>query len=75
MSRHIAHLLRAVCAASGLPLDMLPVILPAALARRALRRAESMPSGQSTVDSSWLSMLQAWWERTPENRLERWRVV
>jgi len=70
LTEHIERLLTAVCAATDLPRALVPVMLPVMLARMALRQTERL--GESAPKSSWLDMLQSWWNRPRDNWLENW---
>jgi hypothetical protein len=74
-ARHVKRFLGRCCASSGLPRELVPVMLPVTLARMALRRTEGLSTDAALPRSSWLDMLEAWWHRPANNWLERWSVA
>ncbi|MEO8287337.1 MAG: phosphotransferase [Chloroflexota bacterium] len=71
LTRHIKTFLAVNCANTGLPTGLVPIMVPVVLARMALREAECSP-GKSGQESTWLGMLQTWWNRPRDNWLEEW---
>lgn len=57
------------CAVSGLPRGLLVALVPAALARLALRRAARAPGSGG---GHWPGILGAWWGHPARRWLERW---
>jgi hypothetical protein len=72
LSGNVEALLGRGCVSGGLPRELVPVMLPVALCRMAVRRAESMPREDPVLANPWLQMLSEWWKRPTDNRLEAW---
>ncbi len=64
------------CAVSGLPPALIPLLMPAMLARMALRyHSYHTAATDPPADSLWLAALRAWWTRPADNWLEAWAAA
>ncbi len=73
MSKYAMSLLDRGCASSGLPHTLVPVMLTLTLCRMAVRRTQAASQdGSNAPTTSWLQMLEDWWQRPAGNRLEAW---
>ena len=64
------------CAVSGLPPALIPLLMPAMLARMALRyHSYHTTATDPPADSLWLAALRAWWTRPADNWLEAWAAT
>ncbi|MDQ2808150.1 MAG: choline kinase family protein [Chloroflexota bacterium] len=64
------------CAAAGLPPALIPLLMPAMLARMALRyHTYHAAATDPPSDSLWLAALRAWWTRPADNWLEAWAAA
>jgi aminoglycoside phosphotransferase (APT) family kinase protein len=73
MTKYAMILLNRGCASSGLPRTLVPVLLPIALCRMAVRltQAASQQDPGAPI-TGWLQMLEEWWRRPSNNPLEEW---
>lgn len=76
LRRPISAWLAQGCAVSGLPPALIPLLMPAMLARMALRyHSYHAGATDSIADSLWLAALRAWWARPADNWLEAWAAA
>ena len=76
LGRAVRDLLTTGCAASGLPPALIPLLLPAMMARLSLRHAPPDPTlPLNGAARLWSSLLAAWWTRPADGWLERWAAA